>query len=1036
MCGIAAIIGKESANHEAYLRESLGHIRHRGSSSDEIALFPSAALGTNRLPITDRQGGQQPCFNEDGTIAVVLNGEIFNYRVLMDELKKSGHVFKTECDTEVLVHLYEQYGPKMTDHIDSEMFAFVVYDSVKNEYFATRDKVGVKPLYWAKNKKETVFFGSELKQLVGAPGIVAVHEVLPGSYLRNGTSHSYGTFSIGEKHQDENAVKKELTRLIVDAVRKRVDTDLPVAVLLSGGVDSSLIMEIACRMHPDVTAFILGKLGAPDYEAAVKLCAAHRYKHVIVEPDVDYAAEVDAIIASVETYEAQVIRQCFSLDVLSKAVVRSGFRIALVGDGSDEIFGGYNEFASLDTGSVNAACRKMLTDLARGHNMRLDRMTMRHTLEARAPFLDDALIDYALNIEGSLKVHQQDHAVETKYILRKVAEDFLPMDIAHRYKVPFSNGAGMNVGYNFAAGDGDVAKAVAGRTETCKATVAAKLNLRTQEERYYYAKFCSFGYNRLADHERRITTKDSLVRDHATVPPRLLVAEFAKLPIYFPLYLAAQRGLFLKRGIDVRFIETGGDDATYASLLNNSAQIGISDPVFSYSDNPSKVQGRIIGELVGNVPMLAVSTRPLPKADTAQDLNQYGIATFQRFSTTHTIAKTLLPKADIRPYHHAKILPALVNHEVDIAIVIPEMAHEIIQRGGHLVYDFSKDIPHFLFSGFTISDCLGPQYHTHLEPFLDAVREAIRFIGHHPEEAAKDFQKEFPHFLAPESFIETNMHLWSPSLRIHEDGLRKAKHIWHGLYPWLLKSNEPRFREPDPSDAIVRILSDKRFSRDIPYRTDELRGNIARAMKKNMPIPLVFFWGASDKEKIDENDTEAFGQLKKLQDELSKAYAPGIDMTVLLADEHAIANGYDSRVVRSYLTSVERQLKKQGMRCMWLHTLWKMWRISRRSLEKQRVRREMENRRWWSDVDVRDQLEESASKHAITEDARRGAQRYYLMRREEAGHLAKTFRHSAFATYSSDDQQGLFPDMPTLYLWVRKGKSHVPWFSQGKQDRG
>ncbi|OGF22961.1 hypothetical protein A2Y83_05050 [Candidatus Falkowbacteria bacterium RBG_13_39_14] len=276
MCGITAILEKSfrlknGRDKEEFIKKSLDKIKHRGTSIYEYRIFDNGAIGANRLPIVDRENGQQPLLNEDNTIFAAQNGEIFNYKKLKKELEDKGHKFKTDSDTEVLAHLYEEYGEEMIYKLDSEMFAFVIYDIKKNNFFVARDPFGVKPLFYAKEGK-THYFGSELKQLAQFDFIKEIKIFPKGHYMRNGKLKEYYKLKYSNKIKNLDYAKTKLTELIVEAVKKRVDTDLPIAVLLSGGVDSSLVMEIATRFHKDVTAFILGIPGSSDYEASMRLC--------------------------------------------------------------------------------------------------------------------------------------------------------------------------------------------------------------------------------------------------------------------------------------------------------------------------------------------------------------------------------------------------------------------------------------------------------------------------------------------------------------------------------------------------------------------------------------------------------------------------------------------------------------------------------------------------------------------------------------------------------------------------------------------
>jgi len=184
MCGIVGIFGE--CVERSFAVRSLEKVNYRGSSVLELKKFPHGVLGANRLPIQGRETGIQPLCNEDETIWACQNGEIFNYLALRGELEAVGHVFKTDCDTELWVHLYEEYGVNAIAKVDSEMFAFVVYDAKKRAVFVGRDRLGVKPLYYGFHSNGNIHFASELKQLTQFEDIQKVFTFPKGSYYYNG----------------------------------------------------------------------------------------------------------------------------------------------------------------------------------------------------------------------------------------------------------------------------------------------------------------------------------------------------------------------------------------------------------------------------------------------------------------------------------------------------------------------------------------------------------------------------------------------------------------------------------------------------------------------------------------------------------------------------------------------------------------------------------------------------------------------------------------------------------------------------------
>lgn len=795
MCGIIGIFGNNDSNGRAL--KALKKITHRGSNVFEVEFFENGALGANRLAIVDRKNGRQPKFNEDKTIFAAQNGEIFNYKKLKKELEDKGHEFATDSDTEVLAHLYEEYGIDMVKKIDSEMFAFVIYDKKNNKVFAARDPLGVKPLYYAHDESGQLYFTSEIKQLTIFPDISEINNFPAGSYYINGKFKKYYDLTSTDELDNEAEVVATLEEKIVKAVAKRVDTDLPIGVLLSGGVDSSLMMEIATRLHPDVTAIILGYPGSPDYEFAIRLCKDRKYKHKIISPKINFGKEIDKVLYHVESYEPNVIRHSFAVDLCAREAHRLGLKIVLVGEGSDELFCGYNEFSNLSGAQINKGSLMLMDNLHAGQLQRVDRMAMKHTIEARIPLLDREVVDYAMRIDGGLKVKRENHQIITKYILRKVAANFLPDYIAWRYKVPFSNGAGMNVGSNFKSQDGDVAKAVlAKKYKKLNDFLAKGFNVNTDEEKYYLSKFDEFGFTKLQSAQKRLVVKEKINELNKSKKTKLLVAEFDRLALYFPVYFAQEMKIFDKHGLNVDFIATGGDDKTYDSLVNNSAHIGLADPMFSMFENSVGVKGKIVGELVTCAPNIAVAINPSIQISRLKDFAKYKIGTFQKFSTTHTLIKYLLPKkTSVMPMAKDDLLSKLSDRTIDIAIVLPEHASSLIARGGRVVFSFNQAVPDMLCSGFTVANILEDRYSKRINDFLAAVRESMNLMLKDKQTAKKIFARLFPLIREGADVFDSYLKMWSPDLIINEKDFIISRNMWKSTYPKLLKQYYPFFIE-------------------------------------------------------------------------------------------------------------------------------------------------------------------------------------------------------------------------------------------------
>ncbi len=1027
MCGIIGIFGENNSRERAH--ESLEKIIHRGSNSFELEYFSNGVLGANRLPIVDREHARQPLSNEDQTIFAAQNGEIFNYKKLKEELIEKGHKFKTDSDTEVLAHLYEEYGAEMVHKLDSEMFAFIVFDKNNNSVFVARDPLGVKPLYYAKDRTGQLYFASELKQLSFFDDIDEINTFPAGSYFHNGAFKKYFTLKITNELSNENEIVRTLEKKIVEAVSKRIQTDLPVGVFLSGGVDSSLIMEVATRIHPDVTAIILGYPGSPDYEYALRLCQDRKYKHHIVRPDVDFEKELDNLIYHLETYEPLIIRQSFSLDICAREANRLGLKVVLVGEGADELFGGYNEFSNLPSEKVNDGCLLLTESLSAGHLQRVDRMSMKHTVEIRAPFFDKEVVDVALKISGELKVKKENHQVTTKYILRKTAASFLPDYIAWRYKVPFSNGAGMNVGNNFKSQDGDVAKIILQKEDVqLPQSLLDKYSVITKEGKYYLNKFDEFGFTKLIGSENRLVIKDNLNDLHSSDKQRLLVGEFDRLAIYFPVYFASQKGIFDLHNLDIDFIATGGDDKTYASLVNNSAHIGLSDPMFAMFENKEGVKGEIIGELVENIPGIAITLNPNVHIDAITDFKKYKVGTFEIYSTMHGIAKYILPEeTKIFDFEHKMLLEKLADRSIDIAIVLPEQAFELEALGGKVVYEFNSEFQKFLFSGFTISNILEEKYRTHLKSFIVAVRESVQYIRKNKAEALNEFTGLFPELKESEKIFKYYLDLWSTTGRVEKNDYKNACDVWKKNYPELLKEYTPYFRKASIADPVIEKINSREYRRDFPFLEDVLEENIIKSLENRQPLNLIGFWGAGEKDALDEHDENTIKYFKSYIENIDGVLDPGINVTWILSDAHAKNNGYQEKNYKKYLEQIKNKLEENNFQTVYLSDLWKKWGLNYQVIQDS-LSGQQQN--WWSKISIASQLERQAQKRFNGEDSVIGAQKYYMMRKLEKPFLQQEFKDCVFFNFTDGQAQSLLPTLPSVYLYTEdRGVSDTPWFN-------
>ncbi len=384
MCGIVGqiAIARGERIEESEIHRMLGTIRHRGPDQFGIYIEPEAGLGSARLSILDIEGGQQPISNEDGNLWIVYNGEVFNYLELRKDLEGRGHRFRTNTDTEVIVHLFEEYGPQCLERLNGQ-FAIAIWDTRKHALFLARDRLGVRPLFYTRHGGKLVF-GSEIKAIFCADGIQRriniealeqaltfwsvqppltifedIFELPPGCFMtiRQGRldilrwweprfpSRDTATHDFGQRPDDSEYLDAVAARL-TDAVDIRLRADVPVGAYLSGGLDSSIIAALVRRrIGKALTTFSIA-FEDPEYDETTYQLAMARHlgtDHQVIRttysdigrvfPDVVWHAETPLL----RTAPAPMF-------LLSERVRDSGFKVVLTGEGADEFFAGYDLF--------------------------------------------------------------------------------------------------------------------------------------------------------------------------------------------------------------------------------------------------------------------------------------------------------------------------------------------------------------------------------------------------------------------------------------------------------------------------------------------------------------------------------------------------------------------------------------------------------------------------------------------------------------------------------------------------------------------
>jgi len=508
MCGIAAIIGKTKQDKKE-LEAMLLPIIHRGEKKyfNESADLNTCVLGMNRLAIVDREKAKQPMKSSDGRFFIVFNGEIYNYKDLQKELVEKGHKFSTDSDTEVLVNGYAEWGEKLLEKI-SGMFAFFIYDKKENNFFVARDPIGVKPLYWAKDEKANYYFASEIKSLSVLKQVKIINLFPPAHFMIGGKLKKYFVLptKINRDITESEAIEK-IRELFDNSIKIRVQTDLPVAVYLSGGIDSTAVLATAMKYHPDITAVIVGSEDSTDRKTAVKYCEENKIKYFVKTPpsEEELAESIKEIIRITESFEPNMIRQSAVSYHIAKTAAENGFKIILCGEGADEIFAGYPEFTKLNSSEeIEKKIIEFLSDLHRTQLQRVDRTSMAFTTEVREPFLDKDLLKFVLQLPAELKIKRDGEKIITKYILRQAMGDRLPEYIFNRDKVVLSEGAGYKGNQKVGGLFYDIASQKISDKELSEFKQKySDWNLETKEEVFYFKFYLEFGYLKASFNQQR-----------------------------------------------------------------------------------------------------------------------------------------------------------------------------------------------------------------------------------------------------------------------------------------------------------------------------------------------------------------------------------------------------------------------------------------------------------------------------------------------------------------------------------------------------
>ena len=518
MCGIVAILNVKEQTHE--LREKAlkmsQKIRHRGPDWSGIYCGGSAILAHERLSIVDPESGGQPLYSPDKKQVLAVNGEIYNHQEIRRRYAGQ-YDFQTGSDCEVILALYREKGINFLEDL-SGIFAFALYDEEKDEFLIARDPIGVIPLYIGYDSDGTVYVASELKALEGQ--CERYEPFLPGHYFYSGewrevrgerndqqdnsltschlplTSYYRRDWMQYDAVKDNPASVEAIHDALTAAVKRQLMSDVPYGVLLSGGLDSSVISAIAEKFSehrieddsktkaywPRLHSFAVGLKGAPDL-AKAKMVADHIGT---VHHEINYTIQegLDAIrdvIYFIETYDVTTVRASTPMYLLARVIKSMGIKMVLSGEGADEIFGGYLYFHKAPSAKdFHEETVRKLSKLHLYDCLRANKSLSAWGVEGRVPFLDKEFLDVAMRTNPEAKMCPG--KTMEKKIVREAFADMLPAEVAWRQKEQFSDG----VGYSWIDTLKQITSEAVSDEQMAHAAERFPINPPKNKEEYYY----------------------------------------------------------------------------------------------------------------------------------------------------------------------------------------------------------------------------------------------------------------------------------------------------------------------------------------------------------------------------------------------------------------------------------------------------------------------------------------------------------------------------------------------------------------------
>lgn len=498
MCGIVGIFKIKSQSEELRNKalRMAQKIRHRGPDWSGIYTGGSAILAHERLSIVDPQSGGQPLYSPNRKQILAVNGEIYNHREIRTQYA-GRYEFRTGSDCEVILALYQDKGIHFLEELNG-IFAFALYDEERDEFLIARDPIGVIPLYIGHDADGTIYVASELKALEGFCD--EYEPFLPGHYFysKEGKMKQWYTrdWTDYEAVKDNPASVTDLHDALEEAVHRQLMSDVPYGVLLSGGLDSSVISAIAKKYAakrietdgasdawwPQLHSFAIGLKGAPDLikarEVAEYIGTVHHEINYTIQEGLDALRDV---IYFIETYDVTTVRASTPMYLLGRVIKSMGIKMVLSGEGADEIFGGYLYFHKApDARAFHDETVRKLSKLYLYDCLRANKSLSAWGVEGRVPFLDKEFLDVAMRLNPKAKMAPG--KVIEKKIVREAFADMLPESVAWRQKEQFSDG----VGYSWIDTLKVITATAISDEQMTKAADRFPVNTPQNKEEYYY----------------------------------------------------------------------------------------------------------------------------------------------------------------------------------------------------------------------------------------------------------------------------------------------------------------------------------------------------------------------------------------------------------------------------------------------------------------------------------------------------------------------------------------------------------------------